>query len=241
MKAKTRMTTIPLLVVTLLLALTACPSGSGSGGGSGPCVPESGTCPPAPVTGGADSAQGSSPTPCPSTYTFDPCYKTPADTEGPEPPAATVSANPAATNPGVGQVTGVCRFTIQGDTGLTAKRMSSVLVEVVGIVYGYCTDVIHDFTIDLHIYAAPTGDAHGDFTKDPNAFEVGSRTAHKPIPGPNKVPYAITVQCLPGLEYQLVYFVTAYDPAGNPIGSRSHPLGGKVAEFSAEECGLSGH
>lgn len=213
------------------------------------------------VGASADSCSGSSPgsntgNPAPTQpaphdtecrgYTFDPpgC---PDSTAGPRPSVA-VSANPQPTNPGVGQVSGDCHFSIHGPvedttggTGLRAKRMSDVLVEVVGIVYGYCTDTVHDFTIDLHIYAAPIGDAHGDFTKDPNAFEVSNRTAHTPVPGPNLVPYAITAQCLSGLEYQLVWFVTAYDSAGNPIGSRSHPYGGRVAQFSAAECGTQTH
>jgi len=177
-------------------------------------------------------------------YTWDPpgC---PDSTAGAHPSVA-VSANPQPTNPGVGQVSGDCHFSIKapsgdttGDTGLRLKRMSSVLVEVVGIVYGWCSDTVHDFTIDLHIYAAPTGDASGDFTKDPKAFEVKSRTGVRtPVPGPVPVPYAITAQCLPGLEYQLVWFVTAYDSANNLIGSRSHPYGGRVAEFTAEQCGV---
>lgn len=164
------------------------------------------------------------------------------------PPSVAVSANPQPTNPGVGYVSGACHFSIlgpaedtTGGTGLKTKRMSEILVNVVGIVYGYCTDTIHDFTIDLHIYAAPTGDASGDFTRDPNAFEVSNRSVHTPVPGPIVVPYAITAQCLSGLEYQLVWFVTARDSAGNLIGDRSHPNGGRVAQFSADQCGTQTH
>lgn len=154
----------------------------------------------------------------------------------------TVSATPAATNPGVGHVSGACRFSIKGpaadDTGgsgLKPRRMSSGLVVVAGIVWGYCTDVIHHFTLDMHIYVAPAGDAHGDFTKDSAAHEISSKAWHTP-PGPAPVPYPITGPCSPNLKYQLVWYQTGTDDAGNFIGGG--PYGGQIVSFTAAQCGV---
>jgi hypothetical protein len=154
-----------------------------------------------------------------------------------------VKATPQPTNPGVGHVSGACRFSVKGpaaDTtrgsGLSTKRMSVHLTLVTGIVWGYCTDTIHDFTLDMYVYAAPAGDASGDFSQDPKAHQL----SHKPWttpPGPAPVPYPITSPCAPGLEYQLVFHITATDSAGNLIPGG--PYGGQIVSFTPEQCGVS--
>lgn len=198
--------------LALTAALAGCPAGSGQrSGGSNPapkssfCVPESGDC------GGSSGG-------------------------------VKVSANPQPSNAGVGTVTGACRFSIQGppaDTtggsGLKPKKTSPMMVIVAGIVWGYCTDTIHDFTIDMHIYGAPTGDASGDFTKDPKAHELSHSENHT-APGPIPTPFAVTAPCVPGVEYQLVWYIVATDPAGNFVGGG--PYGGRIRAFSASDCGI---
>lgn len=156
-------------------------------------------------------------------------------------------SNPQPTNPGAGQVSGICHFGLQsssGDkgaagSGLRPKQMSPVLINLVGLVYGYCTDIVRDFTLDLHIYGGPPGTHTGgtDFTKNKRAHELSYREVKSPIPGPVPTPYAITMPCIPGLELQLVYTLTARDEAGNFIGSG--PNGGSIVQFTASQCGAA--
>ena len=158
-----------------------------------------------------------------------------------------VSANPQPTNGGVGHVSGVCHFSIDspsGDkgvegSGLRPKKMSSTLINIVGLVYGYCTDVIHNFTLDLHVYGGPPGTAQGgtDFMHNSRAHELSYREAKTPIPGPTPIPYAITMPCVPGLELQLIYTLTALDEANNFIGGG--PYGGRITSFTAAQCGAA--
>lgn len=180
-------------------------------------------------------------------YTFDPPGCPDSTAKAAPPSVSTVKANPPATNPGVGHVSGICRFSIQspsGDkgvegSGLRPKKMNETLINIVGFVYGYCTDIIHDFTLDMHIYGGPPGTAQGgtDFTKNKRAHELVYREVKTPIPGPIPVPYAITMPCVPGLEMQLIYTLTARDDPGNFIGGG--PYGGNIVSFTREQCGAA--
>lgn len=203
------------LAVAALAGASACVSGGSSGGSGGQPAPQSSYCVPESQPNGV----------CPGS-------------------GVKVSSSPQATNPGVGAVSGVCHFGIKGsspdttgDSGLKPTKMSPVLIGVTGVVWGYCTDTVHDFVIDLHIYGAPAGDAHGDFTKDPAAHEM-SHSENSTAPGPVPHPFAVSMMsCVPGLEFQLVWYITATDSAGNFIGGG--PFGGAIRQFTAAECGAA--
>jgi hypothetical protein len=162
-------------------------------------------------------------------------------------PQITVKASPAATNPGVGAVSGACHFSVKGpgaDTtngsGLKPKKVGKDSYDLAGIVWGYCTDVVHDFVIDLYVYGAPIGaTSSGDLYHDSKAHQLVHRAAHSPTPGPVPYPYAISMPCIPGLQLQLVWFVSATDEAGNLIGGgpgTGQVYGGKIVSFTASDC-----
>lgn len=161
--------------------------------------------------------------------------------------ADSCGVNPAPTNSGAGQVSGICHFGLtspNGDngaagSGLRPKKMGPVLINIVGLVYGYCTDTIHNFTLDMHIYGGPPGThlSGTDFTKNKQAHEMSYREVKTPIPGPVPTPYAITMSCIPGLEMQLVYTLTALDTADNLVGAG--PDGGDIVQFTREQCGAA--
>lgn len=189
------------------------------------------------TTGGTDNQQNNGGSNSDCGYTWNPCPSG----------GVQVSANPQPTNGGVGQVSGICHFSIKGPSGdsgnggsgLRPKLMSKVtgLINLVGIVWGYCTDTIHDFTLDMHVYGGPPGTHNGgtDFTKNKQAHELVQRAVKSPVPGPAPIPYAITMPCIPGLELQLVYTFTAQDDAGNFIGGG--PYGGSIVQYTAADCG----
>jgi hypothetical protein len=187
-------------------------------------------------TGGSSSG-GSNPNPG-SSY----CVPESGNCGGPQ-----ISANPQPTNQGVGHVSGICHFSLtspagskgDGGSGLKPKKSGPVLITLSGIVWGYCTDTVRDFTLDLHIYGGPPGThtTGTDFTKNKRAHELSYREVKSPIPGPVPTPYAITMPCIPGLELQLVYTVTARDQAGNFIGGG--PYGGSIVQYTAKDCGAA--
>lgn len=159
----------------------------------------------------------------------DSCKVNPA----PAPGGVTVSSHPQASNPGVGQVSGDCHLSIKGpapdDTagsGLKVKQLGSHTFVVAGFVWGYCTDHMPHYTLDLYI--------HYDAGAGP--YQVNHKTIGE-APGPVPTPFAITAHCLPG-EYQLTYQLLAVDEAGNMIGGNK-VYGGKPIAFTAKQCGLA--
>lgn len=208
---------VSFAVISAMVLTAAGQCDNGSAGGPGP--------------GGGVAQPATVPTPSDCGWNiYDSACATPPP-QGPV-PVTTVSANPAATNPGAGTVTGVCHFSIQGpsgdtsrDSGMSVRRISPVSYIVSGIVWGYCTDTLSSFTLDLYL---------GYYSG--NTPQVVAHRTITQAPGPVQTPFAVTTPCVPG-TYQLTVQYLATDQAGNVISGK---FGGKTRLWGSADCGIPG-
>jgi hypothetical protein len=198
-----------IIAIAVAATLAACTSGTGATGGQQNPVPAKQSC-------------------APGDNNYSWCINNPDNgpTLYPAPlPANTVKSK--ATNPGVGQVTGVCHFSIigpmpdsTGDSGIRVEKQSVLVYIAFGTIWGYCTDTMHDFVLDVYL-----------------AYN-GKQVAHVPFkgsPGPVNTSHIVSTHCVPG-TYQIAAQYVGKDPAGNIITGQ---LGGKPKYLSAADCGLN--